>query len=229
MLPSASQKQKVPLWRQRMASKRCIERSRPLINFLVKDETSFFLAFTVTVVILSDLFEFFFVVKLDGFDVSFGNDFGRHDTVVDEQEVVNDGAVEVEKVLDARLVTPADDTVVHMMTAMLHSFRHAFDGQFGTLQPKIDEAGFVALFACLKDKGVIGFGSQSGFDGKINFVSDVFFDACQHQATCGDLGTVGVERRQTFSDFVAVDELLALQRLGQNSQGGCGLSSSVAS
>ena len=79
-----------------MVSKRCIERSRPLINFLVKDETSFFLAFTVTVVILSDLFEFFFVIKLNGFDVTFGNHFRGHDAVVDEQEVVNDGAIEME-------------------------------------------------------------------------------------------------------------------------------------
>ena len=113
------------------------------------------------------------------------------------------------------------------MTAMLHSLSHTLDGQFGTLQPEIDKAGFVALFACLDDEGVIGFGSQGGFDGKVNFVSDVFFDARQHQATCGDLGTVRVERRQTFGDFVAVDELLALQCLGQNSQGGCGLASSV--
>ena len=138
MLPSASQKQKVPLWRQRIASNRCIERSRPLINFLVKDETSFFLAFTVTVVILSDFFEFFFIVKLDGFDVSFGDDFGGHDAVVDEQKVVDNGAVKMKQVLDARFVTPADDTVVHMMTAMLHSLGNTLDGQFGALQPEIN-------------------------------------------------------------------------------------------
>ena len=98
------------------------------MSFLVKDDTSFFLAFTVTVVILSDLFEFFFVVKLNGFDVSFGDDLGGHDAVVDEQEVVNDGAVEIEKILDARAVTPADDVVVHMMPAVLHTLRHALDG-----------------------------------------------------------------------------------------------------
>ena len=115
-----------------------MERSRPLINFLVKDETSFFLAFTVTVVILSDFFEFFFIVKLDGFDVSFGDDFGGHDAVVDEQKVVNDRAIEMEKVLDARFVAPADDTVVHMMTAMLHSLGNTLDGQFGALQPEIN-------------------------------------------------------------------------------------------
>ena len=138
-----------------MVSRRCIERSRPLINFLVKDETSFFFAFTVTVVILSDFFEFFFVVKLDGFDVSFGDDLGGHDAVVDEQEVVDDGAIKVEEVLDARTIAPADDTVVHMMAAVLHAFCHTLDSQVGTLQPEIDEAGLVALLACLDDEGMV--------------------------------------------------------------------------
>ena len=201
-----------------MVSRRCIERSRPLINFLVKDETSFFLAFTVTVVILSDFFEFFFIVKLDGFDVTFGDDFGGHDAVVDEQEIVNDGTVEVEKVLDARFVTPADDTVVHMMTAMLHTLRHTLDGQIGALQPEINEAGLVAFFAGFFDECMIGFCGQGGFNGEIYFVGNVFLDACQHQAACCDLGAVGVERRQALGDFVAIDELLALQRLGQNRQ-----------
>lgn len=228
MLPSASQKQKVPLWRQRMVSKRCIERSRPLINFLVKDETSFFLAFTVTVVILSDLFEFFFVVKLNGFDVTFGNHFRGHDAVVDEQEVVNDGAVKMKQILDACSVASADDTVVHMMTAVLHAFCHALDGQVGALQPEIDEAGFVAFLTCLVDEGVVGFGGQGGLDGKVFFVSDEFLDAREHQAACGDLGAVGVERRQTLGDLVAVDELLALQRLWQNSQGSGRLTCSIA-
>ena len=43
----------------------------------------------------------------------------------------------------------------------------------------------------------------------------------------GDLGTVGVERRQALGDFVAVDELLALQGLGQHRQGSGGFSRSV--
>ena len=206
------------MWRQRIVSRRCIERSRPLINFLVKDETSFFLAFTVTVVILSDFFEFFFIVKLDGFNVSFSDDFGGHDAVVDEQEIVNDGAVKVEKVLDARLVAPADDTVVHMMAAVLHTLSHALDGQVGALEPEINEAGFVAFLAGFLDECVIGFCGQGGLDGKVGFVSDEGLDARQHQAACGDLGTVGVERREAFRDFVAVDELLALKRLGQNRQ-----------
>ena len=184
----------------------------------MKDETSFFLAFTVTVVILSDLFEFFFVVELDGFDVSFGDDFGGHDAVVDEQEIVNDGAIKMEKVLDACFVTPADDAVVHMMTAVLHTLRHALDGQVGALQPEVNQAGFVAFFAGFLDEGMIGFGGQGGLDGKVFFVSDEFLDARQHQATRGNLGTVGVERRQTFGDFVAVDEFLALQSLWQNRQ-----------
>ena len=211
-----------------MASRRCIERSRPLINFLVKDETSFFLAFTVTVVILSDLFEFFFVVEFDSFNVTFGDDFRGHNAVVDEQKVVNDRAVEMKQVLDARFVTPADDTVVHMMAAVCNTLRYALDGQVGALQPEINQAGFVAFLTGFVDQGVVGFCSQGGLDGKVFFVSDEFLDARQHQATRGDLGTVGVERRQTLGDFVAVDELLALQRLGQNSQGGCGLPSSVA-
>ena len=193
-----------------MASKRCMERSRPLINFLVKEDTSLFLAFTVTVVILSDFFEFFFVVKLDGFDVAVGDHLGGHDAVVDEQEIVHDGAVEVEKVLDARLVASADDVVINMVSAVLHTLRHALDGQVGALQPEIDEAGLVALFACLDDEGVVGLGCQGGFNGEIHFVGNVFLDAGQHQAACGHLGTVGVERRQTLGDFVAIDELLAL-------------------
>jgi len=188
------------------------------MSFLVKDDTSFFLAFTVTVVILSDFFEFFFIVKLDRFDVTFGDDLGGHDAVVDEQEVVNDGAVEVEKILDARAVTPADDVVVHMMTAVLHTLRHTLDGQVGALQPEVNQAGFVAFFAGLDDEGVVGFGGQGGFDGKVGFVTDKFLDARQHQAACGDLGTVGIERRETLGDFVAVDELLALQSLGQHRQ-----------
>ena len=206
-----------------------MERSRPLINFLVKEDTSLFLAFTVTVVILSDLFEFFFIVKFDGFDVSFGDDLGRHDAVVDEQEVVNDRAVEMKEVFDARAVTPADDTVVHMMAAMLHAFSHALDGQVGALHPEIDEAGLVALLARSDDEGMVGFGGQGGLDGKVFFVSDEFLDARKHQAAGGDFGAVGVERRQTLGDLVAVDELLALQRLRQNSQGGGRLSRSVTS
>ena len=61
---------------------------------------------------------------------------------------------------------------------------------------------------------MVGLGGQGGLDGKVFFVSDEFLDARQHQAASGDLGTVGVERRQTLGDFVAVDELLALQGLG---------------
>ena len=193
-----------------------MERSRPLISFLVKDETSFFFAFTVTVVILSDFFEFFFIVKLDGFDVAFSDDLRGHDAVVDEQEIVNDRAIEVEKVLDARAIAPADDAVVHMMAAVLHPFSHALDGQFGALQPKVNQAGLVALLACFEDEGMVGFGGQGGFDGEIYFFGDVFLDECQHQASSGDLGTVGVERRETLGDFVAVDELLALKGLGQH-------------
>ena len=41
----------------------------------------------------------------------------------------------MEKVLDACFVTPADDAVVHMMTAVLHTLSHALDGQVGALQP----------------------------------------------------------------------------------------------
>jgi hypothetical protein len=125
------------------------------MSFLVKDETSFFFAFTVTVVILSDFFKFFFIVKLDGFDVAFGDNFGGHDAVVDEQEVVNDRTVKVEKVLDARTIAPADDAVFDMMAAVLHAFCHTLDSQVGTLQPEIDEAGLVALLACLDDEGMV--------------------------------------------------------------------------
>ena len=198
------------------------------MSFLVKDETSFFFAFTVTVVILSDFFKFFFIVKLDGFDVAFGDNFGGHDAVVDEQEVVNDRTVKVEKVLDARAIAPPDDTVVHVMTAVLHSFCHALDGQLGALQPEINQVGFVALLAGFLDEVVIGFGGQGGFDGKVNFVSDVFLDARQHQAACGDLGTVGIERGESLGDFVTVDEFLALQGLGQHRQRGGGFSCSIA-
>jgi len=113
------------------------------------------------------------------------------------------------------------------MAAVFHTLRHALDGQVGALQPKIDQARLVALLAGADDKGMVGFGGQSGLDGKVFFVSDEGFDARQHQATCGNLGPVGVEWRQTFCDFVAIDELLALQRLWQNSQGSGGLSCSV--
>ena len=78
------------------------------------------------------------------------------------------------------------------------------------IEPKIAYEGFTYLI-----------NADSTFSGE-GIVSFSYTDGD------GDLGPVGIERRQTLGDFVAVDELLALQRLGQNSQGGCGLPSSVA-
>ena len=140
MLPSASQKQKVPLLRQRKVSRRCSERLRPLISFFVIGETSFFFAFTLTVVIFSDFSEFFFIVELDFFDVAFSDDLGGHDAVIDEQEIVNDGAIQVEKVADARAIATADNAVVDMVAAVLHTLGDTLDGKFWTLQPEVNQA-----------------------------------------------------------------------------------------
>ena len=134
------------------------------------------------------------VVNFNRFDVAFSDYLAGNEGVVNNNKIIYHRNVQVKQVVDAGGVAAADDVFFHVVTAMADAFGHALDGQFGGLQSVIKHIDVIARFLGLLHEDMVGFGSQSSFDGKVVLLSDVLLDARQHNATCGKLGTVRIER-----------------------------------
>ena len=110
-------------------------------------------------------------------------------------------------------IASADDGFGDVVAACRDSGAHAFDGEFGRVQPKVEDGHGVALFARLVDHALEASGGQCGFDGEVFVPPEEVVHFQQHQFAGLDGCRVGAERGEDLGEFVGIQELDVAQHV----------------
>lgn len=112
-------------------------------------------------------------------------------------------------------IASADDGFGDVVAACRDSGAHAFDGEFGRVQPEVEDGHGVALFARFVDHALEASGGQCGFDGEVFVPPEEVVHFQQHEFAGLDGCRVRAEWGETLGEFVGVHELAASQHFRQ--------------
>ena len=126
-------------------------------------------------------------------------------------------------------IASADDGFGDVVAAGCNSGAHAFDCEFGRVQPEVQDCHGVSSFSGLVYHALEASGGQCGFDSEVFVSSEQVVHFQQHEFAGLDGCRVRTERGQALGEFVGVHELAASQHFRQQSIGGRGFPGSVTS
>jgi hypothetical protein len=113
------------------------------------------------------------------------------------------------------------------VTTLGYARSNTLNGKLGRGEPKEEQRHKVAFGVGLFDELCVGARGESGFEGEILILAQQILHPLEHNSTSLDGHTFLIERRKTLGNLVGVDELAAIEHLGQHSIGSGGFSRSI--